>query len=282
MQFFSGAVHAPENTESRIAKNWGMGIVMKKIFFSLVAALSMGIAGVQSVQNVQAVESAEIKALTQGRSTGFFEAGVVYPVQFYSRIDNINGIRLALPGVVNNDVNGLDVGIAGISQNFNGVALGIYSGARKNGNGLFVNAINQSGNVFNGAQLGVVNLSGFETNRGTAASLEHSNGAQLGVVNCAANYFVGLQLAVCNATNNGSGLQLGLVNLVQPNQEMNGRLLKSTDTVNINANQVVQIGFVNMNPGAKYPLSFGYEPLQRVICDSGIWLYEKTVALFAK
>lgn len=107
--------------------------------------------------------------------------------------------------------------IYGDCQNLNGLDVGLAGRVREHMNGLEINALySLVGTEFNGLQIGIINFNDAES-RGCQLGLGNIAGVgvgfQAGIVNVA-GYFAGCQLGVFNWADTMAGCQIGLVNVI--------------------------------------------------------------------
>ena len=115
------------------------------------------------------------------------------------------GIRIAIPySTKQESVTGLDIGLWGRCQNFEGLGLNIIR--------------NDVHERFAGVQAGLYNSIGFGCLGGIQLGVwneAHSlNGLQLGIVNLAGDAF-GFQVGIINRSETMNGFQLGIINVIR-------------------------------------------------------------------
>ena len=108
-------------------------------------------------------------------------------VQLFGADREVVGLKLNLPYAENNEVTGLDIGIAGGGGTIRGIRL---------------NAINLSDVMSSGFEVGLVNIDAA------------AKGFQLGLVNIVKGQMDGFQLGLLNHVGSLHGLQIGLVNMI--------------------------------------------------------------------
>ena len=108
-------------------------------------------------------------------------------VQLFGVDREVVGLKLNLPYAENNEVTGLDIGIAGGGGTIRGIRL---------------NAINLSDVMSSGFEVGLVNIDAA------------AKGFQLGLVNIVKGQMDGFQLGLLNHVGSLHGLQIGLVNMI--------------------------------------------------------------------
>jgi hypothetical protein len=130
------------------------------------------------------------------------QLSLVTPVQIFPPEDTIGGVRLNLLYGRNAVVNGLDVGLINRTTEISrGVQFGVV-GLAEDFQGIQYHAVSIANGKFEGWQLGYVNVS------------EVFRGFQAGLV----NYSVeaeGFQLSLVNYAHSFTGLQVGLVNIIR-------------------------------------------------------------------
>jgi hypothetical protein len=143
------------------------------VVFGLVAVLTLFVVGSVEAQDPHPV--------------GF---SLVHPVQTPDANRSIRGVRFNVIYGVNRNLTGLDIGllfpINTITNDLNGIQLGLYNRVGGRGKGLQWGAVNFVENDFTGLQTGFYNQAGSV------------HGTQLGLV---------------NITDRLSGLQIGLANI---------------------------------------------------------------------
>ena len=108
-------------------------------------------------------------------------------VQLFGAEREVIGLKLNLPYAENDEVTGLDLGIAGGGGTIRGIRL---------------NAINLSDVMSCGFEVGLVNID------------EAATGFQLGLVNIVKGKMDGLQIGLLNHVGGLHGVQIGLVNII--------------------------------------------------------------------
>ncbi len=162
--------------------------------------------------------AASLKANTEG----YVMLSVWHPGQIPIATTSLDGLRLNLLYGECQNLNGLDLGMAGkVRERMNGLQLGLlFNIVGTDAAGAALACANYVESDFSGVQFGVWNGVGGD-----------GRGAQVGVWNDAKN-FAGLQLGVVNWAKVVSGLQLGIVNCATFGGDF------------------VQIGLANFNLGA--------------------------------
>lgn len=129
---------------------------------------------------------------------GFGGAGA----QLFPETTRVLGLRLNLAVSDNQELMGLDVGLASRAGRMDAIQLNLFNTVRTEFNGISAGLFNQMGSVA-GLQAGLFN------------AVEHDvNGFQLGLFNVADDVN-GFQVGLINRTVALRGIQVGLVNLVE-------------------------------------------------------------------
>ena len=132
---------------------------------------------------------------------------VRWPVWFaFNDTENVDvvGLRLNLPSGQCDQVTGIDLGIIGRSQYFNGLQLNLWRNDVKDAlAGWQVGCYNSAGTGHSlGAQVGLWNEAGS------------ISGFQVGLINLA-DYASGFQVGLINRVETMRGYQLGLINIIR-------------------------------------------------------------------
>lgn len=151
-----------------------------------------------------------------------FEWSVYPPVQLFSENSEITGLRLNTVYGSNSAITGMDTGVVGNTEKFNG---------------LQVNLVNSSVMKMNGVQAGLCNMVGREDR----LEIGKANGAQLGWVNVSNGDFSGAQVGVANLSDNAiCGIQIGAIN-------------SSDDSNAAKRGNCFQLGVLNFNKSGFLP-----------------------------
>ena len=155
---------------------------MKKSVFGLVLACMVAV-GAQAAEKVR------------------------WPVWFaFNDVEDIDvlGLRLNLPSGTCEQVTGLDIGLIGRSQYFNGIQINLLR--------------NQVTDTLAGWQIGLYNTAGVGDMLGIQTGLWNESqtmyGVQVGLVNLA-DYSKGLQVGLINRVDGMYGYQVGLINIIR-------------------------------------------------------------------
>lgn len=127
--------------------------------------------------------------------------------QLFSAEREITGLRLNLPYSSNDDVTGIDIGIAGGGGTIRGIRLNLFNFSSVHSAGIELGFSNY-GETFSGVQFGLFNIVEEET-----------HGLQAGFFNNAGELH-GFQLGVINRAGDLHGVQLGLINIVKSGDAM--------------------------------------------------------------
>ncbi len=135
---------------------------------------------------------------------------VRWPVWFaFNDVEDIDviGLRLNLPSGQCEQVSGLDLGLIGRSQYFNGIQINLLR--------------NSVTDALAGWQIGCYNSAGLDNMLGLQTGLWNESktmyGLQLGLVNLA-DYAEGFQVGLVNRTEGMHGYQIGLINIIRDSQ----------------------------------------------------------------
>lgn len=131
-----------------------------------------------------------------------FMFGVLSPAQLPSRNCDIGGLRINLFYGECCNIDGLDLGLAGVARNHaNGWLANAVNVVFGDGLGLHTGAVNYLGGDFKGLQIGLSNWIGS------------GDALQIGIYN--GGYDVqGLQIGVINTASYMQGVQIGVVNVI--------------------------------------------------------------------
>lgn len=135
-------------------------------------------------------------------TTGF-QIGI-WPSRFQLVPDEINvsGLKINLPFSRNDEICGLDIGLASSSKKTAALQVNVFINRNHDEySGIQASLINQNGNA-NGIILGLWNVTDDKT-----------HGVEVGIVN-GSTEFRGLQVGLINYTEMMRGLQIGLVNII--------------------------------------------------------------------
>ena len=115
---------------------------------------------------------------------------------------NVSGLKINFPFGGNNNIQGIDLGIASTSQNTAALQVNIlFNRAHENFSGLQLSLVNQAGRS-NGIILGGMNVTD-----------ESARGLEVGLINSAMECR-GLQIGLINYTEIMTGVQIGFVNII--------------------------------------------------------------------
>ncbi len=135
--------------------------------------------------------------------TTVFQAGI-WPSRFQLVPDeiNISGLKLNLPFSRNDEICGLDLGLASSSKKTSALQVNLF--------------INRNHDEFSGIQAGIINQNGNAN--GIIAGLwnvtdDKTHGVEVGLINGSTEYR-GLQVGLINYTEMMRGLQIGLINII--------------------------------------------------------------------
>lgn len=167
--------------------------------------------------------------LISGVQAGAFEAkwtpaqwSVYPPIQLFNDRSEVVGLRINTVYGTNALVYGLDTGVVGNAEKFNG---------------LQVNLVNAAVMNMTGAQVGLCNIVGRED----GLKVGKGRGAQLGWVNVSNGDFAGAQLGVANLSDNAiAGTQIGFIN-------------SSDDSNAAGQGNCFQLGVLNFNKNGFLP-----------------------------
>ena len=202
---------------------------MKKLMFAAVAALTLGFATTAKAEN----------DTWKWSPIGL---GIVAPAQIPFTDSHVHGLRLGGLFALNEDVLGLDCGLANVAG---GVEYALQLGA--------VNIVKGD---FGGIQLGVVNYdaaltSGFQCGLSNWTSFNFY-GLQLGGENVAQRYLGGFAIGAINYSDTVEGAQIGAINLANDVTGCQIGVINACD--NINGIQIGAINLITTSPVPVLPL----------------------------
>jgi len=132
-----------------------------------------------------------------------FQLGIWPPnYQIVTEDINVSGLKINLPFGGNDNVQGVDLGLASTAKDVSALQVNILvNRAHEEFTGLQFAIVNQSGNS-NGVTLGGLNV-----------TEDKAKGIQAGVINSSMG-MRGLQIGLINYTESMTGIQLGLINII--------------------------------------------------------------------
>jgi hypothetical protein len=134
-------------------------------------------------------------------------------LQVFSAEREITGLRLNLPYSENDEMTGLDFGIAGGGGTIRGIRLNLFNFSSVHSAGLEAGLSNY-GETFSGVQFGIFNIVEGEVQGWQTALFNNAgelHGFQLGIVNRAGSLHHGVQLGLINIVKSSDAYVLPIV-----------------------------------------------------------------------
>jgi hypothetical protein len=145
------------------------------------------------------------------------QVGMFNPGQLFTEETDVHGLRLSLPYTHNENVYGLDTGIASTAESLTGIQVNFLFNGAQDATALQATICLNSSIKAKGLQLSVLNLveqsfSGLQL-AGLVNTAGEAKGAQIAGIHNRAESIVGLQItSLVNETNDLRGLQIGALN----------------------------------------------------------------------
>ena len=161
------------------------------------------------------------------------------------------GLRLNLPVSGNDDVGGLDVGVASYANTFSGLRLNLWSWTKGPVNGLEMSLCTMAMENLNGIHvsgLGIVALEMRGIQAGLVSYAGTLRGLQIALWPTASDLF-GLQLGLANFSDTSRGLQLGIFNSSGTLHGLQIGLVNRAETLH-----GLQLGLLNIVPDSPLPV----------------------------
>ena len=145
------------------------------------------------------------------------QAGIFNPVQIFTEETDVYGLRLSLPYTRNEELYGMDTGIASEMESLTGIQANFLFNGAQEATGIQLTICENASIKAMGFQLSVLNLveqsfTGFQLG-GLVNTAGEAKGVQIAGIHNRAESIVGLQISsLVNETNDLRGLQIGALN----------------------------------------------------------------------